>query len=334
MAMEIQPGVEWSGGSFVNPDDLKLVQRCIVLVCANGVDGEVHCCGSASLLHYNGEYTMYLTAWHVIEHAMRLVLPLASPLVQPDIDCAMASRYKIFLMSEQFPCGRAPEVMTVIGSPENDLALFISVNRRVVAGAVTKGPKPTTAVITINSDIHPVNTQVLAVLPDIDPPVEESEQSGTFVGSRAWRIRVGRITKIATRSSHILHPLYVTSIPTLPGMSGAPVFAVGRGGAVQMSAIGFVSSDFSDPAAEGNPAVAGMTYLIPSAYAHALMTPLTPPGSAAGSGKKQGFDVLVKNGTLLDAGKNVGNIRIARSEDTDKVSIYVPNLEELATSWD
>jgi len=298
----------WARVGLATKKDINMLQRSIVMVGAIDNDDRFHACGTAFLVHTAGRHSVYLSVWHVLKYAMQRVMPEwraqrpAEDWNDADFNQAVDCR-RLFVYSEQFPYGKPPRIVEIRSSPEPDLGIFITESDRTLP----TNPRPPLPVVSLNSDLLPVGTRLIAALPNMDDPTQHPDSPTTYSFGRDMRVQVGTITGFVRRGLLVKCPAYVTSMPANGGMSGSPVFAYGTGENVQMSAIGVLSHSGLLGATDfDNQTVYGLSTVVPIVYAYGLRTPIR----LRGDGSAMRFSELIERGLVRDHGSRAANIRV------------------------
>jgi hypothetical protein len=224
---------------------------------------------------------------------------------------------KVFFYFGDQAYGPPPTLNSFHVSPESDMAWVVVDARGVIAA------QPGVGVLAIDSDIHFVDTEIIAICgTDLAPRATESDD--TFQIDPAIQLRAGRIRRVLRRGRLVQNMTYETTIPFAPGMSGSPVLCRPSGSPSSMAAIGIVSSDLSEPGSHDDPRVGGLSSVTPIGAVYGL-------GFTYGDGKVGGLDELCRNGSIVDVGrKRDGIVVVRRADGSYQVTLPIATVNRTA----
>lgn len=307
----------WHYASISEPEIVRSLLRYIgVLYVLERPSNKICGVGGCFCVYRSGDAAIFVTAAHVLAEAVKLAA--IGRLKRKPIDewtsvDRGSVRNRMFIYSGDLPFGRPPTVDSdaYVISPEVDLAAFV-VNFRNGTPAKASGG------ISIDSDFRRPGTQIVAVGASGIAPLQVDDL--TFNVDPGLQLRSGRLIGNPKKGRLVRVPVYETSIPFLPGMSGSPVFAVNSSGKLIMNAIGVVCSDFSTDAAHARPGAIGCSSVVPIAWAYGLGSLGKVEGEAAR------FEVLCRKGAITDRGMHRQNIKVVRVDRKFSVEIAPVNF--------
>jgi len=291
-----------------------LLRQVGMIYCADPYSAELHGLGACFRVHNSGDVALCITAAHVLEEARKYAKP-ARLRTRPLADWPEAARTALAAgLSVHFgdlPYGQAPRVERYALNFETDLAhIVVRLPQEVVS--------PPPSVFAIDSDLYPTGTQLVAVCISDAQPVEMpgGQHGRAYAINAALELRVGTVTRSLVRGRLQKSPVYQTSIPTLPGMSGGPVFLAPSSERQPMRVLGVISSDLSTEEAHLTPGTTGSSLVVPIGCAYAMQTSIEIDGQAAE------FGTLCRTGAVIDLGSRRARIVVRR--DGEKFSLQLP----------
>jgi hypothetical protein len=291
-----------------------LLRQVGVIYCADSYTAELHGLGACFRVHNSRDIALCITAAHVLEEARKYVKPAwlrTRPLTDWPESARAALAAGLSVYFGDLPCGTAPRVEGYHLNFETDLA-------HIVVRLPHEVASPPPSVFAIDSDLYPAGTRLVAACVADARPIEipGRDDGRVYKLNAALELRAGTVTRSLVRGRLQKTPVYETSIPTLPGMSGGPVFLAPSPERQSIRVLGVISSDHSTEAAHTTPGTTGSSLVIPIGCAYAMQTSIEIDGQAAE------FGALCRTGAVIDLGSRRDRILVCR--DGEKFSLQLP----------
>ena len=306
------------GWMYAKVEDSQLARSLLrqvgIIYCADPYSAELHGLGACFRVHNSGDVALCITAAHVLEEARKYAKPawLRTRTLADWPESARASLIAGFsVYFGDLPYGPAPRVEGYSLNFETDLAhIVVRLPQAVVS--------PPPSVFAIDSDLYPTGTKLVAACIADAHPLETpaGEHGRAYAVNAAMELRAGTVTRSLVRGRLQKSPVYQTSIPTLPGMSGGPVFLAPSSERQPMRVLGVISSDHSTEEAHLTPGTNGSSLVVPIGCAYAMQTSIEIDGQTAE------FGTLCQTGAVIDLGSRRDRIVVQR--DGERFSLHLP----------
>lgn len=295
------PDQAWGYANIAGEETQRnLAQAVAVLYVAENQNRQVHAIGACFRVCNSKQFAVLVTASHILEQAAKCGGPrrLSHRYVEEwSNKDHLEVVQRMALYWSHLPSGNLPRVAAYHGAPSTDIGCIVARLPEHLSGSL---PPP----VVIDSDLLVPGTRIFVAVPS--KLVLENVREDVYKIGPELQLRYGEITAGPVRARLIKAPVYETSIPFLPGMSGSPVFAQ-LGSRNTLCAIGVVSSDFSTDEAHATPGTAGRSAVIPIGYAYALRI-----GAATLPDGSDTFDAFCRQGAVIDLGARKDKIEVTR----------------------